>query len=175
MSDEQAERVFLDSVNPADPGRRDWAARFLNLPRVPGMLIPEYYAKWHALLEEAAPGEADKLEQTWPLRLCFAERLLNYLSPSPRGVNNILWHPDGTVAHMSNFLSKVAFEARACGYVEADWKRGCWFCKKFVDLCPPSSHVHPRDSCPLMFHPLKLRERVLSMVVIVVDDLWSKE
>ncbi|KAI9175388.1 hypothetical protein H9P43_006749 [Blastocladiella emersonii ATCC 22665] len=162
MSDEQAKAIFLDSVNPADPARRVWAARWLNLPRTLGAPVPDFYAKWHALLEEAAPGDAKKLERTWPMRLSFGERVLCALNPYPRALHDIIWHTDGTVESMSRALCNFTFGKSKFGFNDEPWKHGCWFCKKFVNLCPPSSRDHPRESCPLVFHPYALGEAIVA-------------
>ncbi|KAI9173285.1 hypothetical protein H9P43_006653 [Blastocladiella emersonii ATCC 22665] len=74
MADDEAAQIFLDSVDPVDPARREWAARWLNLARTPGTRVADFCARFHALLEEAVPGGADKLERTWAIKVGFAER-----------------------------------------------------------------------------------------------------
>ncbi|KAI9175386.1 hypothetical protein H9P43_006747 [Blastocladiella emersonii ATCC 22665] len=100
--EEEAKRIFLDSVNPADPARRDWAARWLNISREPGTPATEFYPKWHALLEEAVHGRAEELERTWPIKLSFGERLLQFMDPVPTQLHNIIWHAAGTVSYMND-------------------------------------------------------------------------
>ncbi|KAI9175453.1 hypothetical protein H9P43_006814 [Blastocladiella emersonii ATCC 22665] len=176
MIDEEAEQIFFDSVNPAHPQYRDWAARWLNIPRVPGTPVSDFYTKYHALLEEAAPGRADDLEGSWPIKLAFAERLLSFVGPIPQHLHAIIWHKLGNVEQMNEVLRGVVFANNNLTREYADvWGggSGCWFCRHFLDLCPPSARTHPRTACPLIMHPYALSEVVVAAMRVAEID-WPQ-
>ncbi|KAI9175438.1 hypothetical protein H9P43_006799 [Blastocladiella emersonii ATCC 22665] len=176
MPDERAERIFLDAVNPAHPQYRDWAARWLNIPRMPGTPVSAFYTAYHALLEEAAPGRADDLEGSWPIKLAFAERLFSFVDPNPQHLHPIIWHHSGTVEHMNEVLRGVVFADNELTRGYADVRRGgdgCWFCRHFVDLCPPSARTHPRTACPLIMHPYALSEAIVAAMRVAEID-WPQ-
>ncbi|KAI9175452.1 hypothetical protein H9P43_006813 [Blastocladiella emersonii ATCC 22665] len=111
------------------------------------------------------PGRADDLEGQWAIKQAFAERVINFVEPRPQYPHEIIWRPSGTVKHMIEALRDAVFAnntlTREYG-LPVQGKVGCWFCTGFVDLCPPSSRVHPRNSCPLIVHPYALSEALVA-------------
>ncbi|KAI9175439.1 hypothetical protein H9P43_006800 [Blastocladiella emersonii ATCC 22665] len=173
--DDEAERIFLDSIDPADPARRDWAARWLIASPPAGSLVSDFYAYFHALLDEASLGRADELEKTWPIKLVFSERVLHRLNTKSAALTKILWNQSGTVAGMSAALSDTVFPKEKLRPDFANWRRGCWFCHRFAKLCPPSAREHPGDLCPLLMHPRPLAEVIVdAMRLVGIDWLQYK-